>query len=245
MKELSPNINAVVLDIDRSMKGHQSFSHVGYLKIMALRTSIQSALLQNKIEIYSFECDSVFFQNPIPVLRNYSGIYDIIFISNYQLKNTINGGFLYLFPTLPTIQTFKELNRMMQALYQKIKDIPSQKFVKDSENDQTYLSKLNNERYAGLKSVTIRFRFFPDGKWYDISEGERRQTNPILIHNNWIVGNQAKINRSKMWGHWFLKKDRTCNLNYIKRFFFKKTKINIFERTSRETKINIKSDDTD
>lgn len=219
MKELSPDIHVVVIDVEESMKGHQEYSHVGYVKIMALRTLIQNSLLQNNIEVYSFECDSVFMKNPLPILRANSGMYDIVFISNYQRPKAINGGFIYMFPTLATKDAFTELNRKMQELYKEIRNEPSDKKVPTYENDQVYLSNLRNENYAGLKSTVIPFNIFPDGKWYDIPEEERKQTDPVLIHNNWIIGNQAKMDRLKKWGHWFLTENKSCDMENIKRNF--------------------------
>ncbi|CAC5393657.1 unnamed protein product [Mytilus coruscus] len=216
IKKLSPDVTVVALNVDQSMNGHQEYSHVGYLKIMVLRTQIQLALLQNDIEVYSFECDSVFLANPLHRLRAHSGEHDIVFISNYQRPKAINGGFLYLFPTPATKATFEQLNRMMFKLYSKIRNQPSDKFVPTFENDQVYLSNLVLEKYAGLKSTILPFSIFPDGKWYDISEEERKLTFPYLIHNNWIKGNKAKEGRAKMWRHWFLKDDGSCDFDLAK-----------------------------
>ncbi len=50
---------------------------------------------------------------------------------------------------------------------------------------------------------------FPCGKWYDNSNRyhglpiQDYANQPIVIQNNWIVGNAAKIQRAKKWGHWY------------------------------------------
>ncbi|XP_052057690.1 uncharacterized protein LOC127698327 [Mytilus californianus] len=217
IKALSPHITVVVLNVDKSMNEHQVYSHVGYVKIMILRTQIQLALLQNDIELYSFECDSVFLANPLPTLRGHSEKHDIVFISNYKSPKAINGGFLYLFPTPATKATFEQLNRMMLKLSEKIKFEPSNKTIPTYENDQVYLSKLVLEKYAGLKSIILPFSVFPDGKWYEISEQNRKLTKPYLIHNNWIMGNKAKEERARKWGHWFLKEDGACDVDAVKK----------------------------
>ncbi|VDI28553.1 uncharacterized protein [Mytilus edulis] len=216
IKKISPDVTVVALDVDQSMNGHQEYSHVGYLKIMVLRTQIQLALLHNDIEVYSFECDSVFFANPLPKLRAHSGEHDIVFISNYQRPKSINGGFLYLFPTPAAKATFEQLNRMMLKLFSNIRNQPSDKLIPTHENDQVYLSTLVAEKYAGLKSTILPFSIFSDGKWYDISEEDRKLTYPFLIHNNWIKGNIAKEGRAKKWKHWFLKDDGSCDFDWAK-----------------------------
>lgn len=218
MTELSPDIHVVVIDVEESMHGHQEYSHVGYLKIMVLRTAIQYALLQNNIEMFAFECDAVFFKNPIPVMEFNSGMYDVLFTSNYKNPKAVNGGFIYMFPTTATKETFKQLNRQMQALYKQIKTYPSDRRMPTSHNDQEYLSKLVREKCANLKSAVFPFETFPDGNWYELTKEERWKTDPVIIHNNWIRGNQEKIDRLKKWGHWFLKSDKSCNIDNIKRF---------------------------
>ena len=47
-------------------------------------------------------------------------------------------------------------------------------------------------------------RLFVSGFWY--KSGFNR-TNEIVIQNNWIQGNSAKINRAKEFGQWFLKEN--------------------------------------
>ena len=217
IKALSPDISAVVIDIDQSMNGNQEYSHVGYVKLMILRTQMQLALVERNIEMYAFECDSVFLKNPIPLLHEQGNNVDIVFISNYKRPKAVNGGFLYLFPHNATKATFAQLNKMMLHLAYKIKDMERNKSVPTSENDQVYLSKLHSQHYAGLRSKTMPFSEFADGKWYEITEAERKLTDPYLIHNNWIIGIDKKETRAKQWGHWFLKEDGTCDFDQVKK----------------------------
>ena len=46
------------------------------------------------------------------------------------------------------------------------------------------------------------------GLWYIFKE--YRTGNEKIIQNNWIVGNKAKVERAKSYGHWFLQDNGTC-----------------------------------
>ena len=39
--------------------------------------------------------------------------------------------------------------------------------------------------------------------------------DPFVIHNDYVSGNDKKINRVKQFGHWFLNKDNTCNYQKV------------------------------
>ena len=48
---------------------------------------------------------------------------------------------------------------------------------------------------------------FPNGLWY---QGKVDSDNPVVIQNNYIKGNDRKIERAKKFGHWFLGVDDEC-----------------------------------
>ena len=49
---------------------------------------------------------------------------------------------------------------------------------------------------------------------------EKKQTlDPFVIHNDYVSGNDKKINRVKQFGHWFLNNDNTCNYQKVNRIF--------------------------
>ena len=53
-------------------------------------------------------------------------------------------------------------------------------------------------------------RFMP-GKWYaDKQMQEQERPKPMVVLNNWIVGNDAKVERATLWGHWFLVGRQSC-----------------------------------
>jgi len=124
-----------------------------------------SALLQNGIETYLFECDFLWIKNPFEILNSHRFKYDMVFIGNSKLPNTINGRFMYMFPTNKTTAVLSELNNMMQNLGETIKNHRIWKLQSPFENDQLYLSNLVNDRFAGINTIVLPLTIFEDGKW--------------------------------------------------------------------------------
>ena len=217
LQRTSPDLNIAVIPIGESLQTDQDFSQVGYIRIMIRRTQIMSALLQNGIETLLFECDFLWIKNPLEVFNSYRSKYDIVFIGNYKLPNTINGGFIYMFPTKKTKAVLSELNNMMQNLGETIKNDRIWKLQSPFENDQFYLSKLVNDRFAGINTIVLPLTDFVDGKWYSYSNEHRALLTPYVIHNDWLSGNKNKIARAKQWGHWFLRDDNTCDFKLVER----------------------------
>lgn len=215
--KISPDLNIAVIPIGESLQTDQDFSQVGYIRIMIRRTEIMSALLQNGIETLLFECDFLWIKNPLEILYSHRSKYDMVFIGNSKLPNTINGGFMYMFPTKKTKAVLAELNNMMQNLGETIKNHRIWKLQSPFENDQFYLSKLVNDRFAGINTIVLPLSDFEDGKWYSYSKDMRAMINPYVIHNDWLSGNKNKIARVKKWGHWFLKDDNTCDYELVKK----------------------------
>ena len=45
----------------------------------------------------------------------------------------------------------------------------------------------------------------------------RNLKTAYIVNNNFIQGNQAKINRAKRFGHWFLNYDGSCDDRSVKK----------------------------
>ena len=99
----------------------------------------------------------------------------------------------------------------------KIKSLPRGKLISEGDNDQIYLSGLVNKRIDGLTKKVLPLSEYSDGKWYNMPETKRNISDPYVINNNWIIGNDKKISRAKEWGHWFLNEDDSCNIAQVKK----------------------------
>ena len=198
------------------LKGDQSYSHAGYVKLTNFREHVILELLLAKQTVFQFEVDALWVRNPVPALSKYSG-YDMLANPVSERPKLTAIGFLYLFPTEATIATWKELNKKLYELDEKIKALAPGIMIPEGDNDQIYLSNVINKRLKGLKKGVLPLSDFADGKWYTMPESKRKNSNPYVINNNWVIGNAKKISRAKEWGHWFLNSDNSCNDEQVKK----------------------------
>ncbi|XP_071179339.1 uncharacterized protein [Mytilus edulis] len=214
LNTLWPDVKVVAIS-GMSSKGDQTYSHAGYVRLMIRRTQILLKMLQNNIEIFLFEVDCLWIKNPVPTLAKNIG-FDILVNPVSNRPGIVAGGFIYMFPTRATKYLWNELNNKLTKLEQRIRNLPPGRGISEGENDQIYLSDLVKRRVDGLKCKTLPLTEFSDGKWYSFPNKTRTASDPYVVNNNWVNGNQNKISRAKAWGHWFIRKDNSCDTENVK-----------------------------
>lgn len=214
LKKDWPSLNIVNVDFDIP-QDNQFYSHVGYLKIMILRTKIIVSVLTAGIDIMLLEFDFIWFRNPVPHLKSLSK-YDMVLqpVSN-AVGKLVCGGFMFIFTRQKSIQVFKELERKMTELEEELQNKTNSKSISMRDNDQEYLSSLVNKRYAGVSVFYLSNEQFADGRWYRLGEEERKATQPLVVHNNFVIGNKNKIKRARQWNHWFVRNDGSCDTDLV------------------------------
>ena len=211
----SKDAHVVILSAEQTVEDDQYFNHVGYLKLLVRRTQILNLLIQHDFETFLFEFNFLWIKNHVPLLHSYDNQYDMLFIGNYYEPNSINGGFVYMFPTNTTRQVLHILVEQMVNPAEHIQGLSNKDEVPEKENDQVYLSKLVREEYAGLKHFVLPYSYFTEGVWYTMTKEKKLTLDPFVIHNDYVSGNDKKINRVKQFGHWFLNNDNTCNYQKV------------------------------
>jgi hypothetical protein len=116
----------------------------------------------------------------------------MLLIGNYYEPNSINGGFVYMFPTNTTIQVLHKPVEQMVNLAEHIQGLSNKDEVTERENDQMYLSKLVRDEYAGLKHFVQPYCYFTDGVWYTMTKEKKLTLDPVVIHNDYVSGNDKK-----------------------------------------------------
>jgi hypothetical protein len=212
-----PDVKVFTLRMSQAgQEGDQKYSHAGYVRLMIQRTEMLLLLLQSGIEVFLFEVDCLWLANPLPHLQTHTG-YDVL-VNPVANKHTIYaGGFMYLFPTNRTVRFWTELTNRMLRLKTKLSVLADSRYISEGDNDQVYLSSLISSHYGGIRVKVLPLSQYADGSWYRLTEQQRNLTHPIVINNNWVVGNKAKLERAKKWGHWFTKDDGTCDEQHVKR----------------------------
>lgn len=139
-----------VVSMDMGSKGDQTYSKVGYVKIMVKRTEMILSILMADIEVFLFEVDCLWLANPVPELQGTTG-YDILVNPVANTNNKVfAGGFLWLYTTDKAKSLWKKLTGEMIALGERISKKSDNVAVSEAENDQQYFSRLINQRYCPL-----------------------------------------------------------------------------------------------
>ncbi|KAK3086024.1 hypothetical protein FSP39_012313 [Pinctada imbricata] len=204
-----PDVTSVVLHGVDS-KRNESYSQVGYVKLMVKRTIAILSILEANTAVFLFEVDCLWKRNPLPFLQS-QNLVDIVATKVSKEEFVVAGGFLYLFPTNSTKQLWGALTKRLLVLFDKIRFLSPETSVSEGDNDQQYLSILIGKNYVGIRYKLLFDEEFPDGSWYNLTLAERSAMNPYIINNNWLVGNYEKIERAQRWRHWFIRKDFTCD----------------------------------
>ena len=186
--------HAILLERKRSLD--LSYGQAAYFEFMSFRSKIIEELLYRGINIWLVESDAVWFADPLPYLRDFHDM-DVIAGQDGALSDSIpEGGFIFLNATTKTKVMWSDLRRQHERA---LEDLSGTDNIGDAGSEMLMLP-------DHLKKV--RWAFFPkhrfvSGLWYTNNDMQA-SSKPVIIQNNWIIGNREKIDRAKAHGHWFL-----------------------------------------
>lgn len=214
-----PEISVVAMNM--KLQGDQTYSKVGYVKIMIKRTEMILSLLMANIEVFLFEVDCLWLSNPVPDLQKMTG-YDVLVNPVARTNNSVfAGGFLWLYVTDKAKALWKKLTEEMIALGERISKKADTAAVSEGENDQQFFSRLIREKYKNVTYKILPLDIYADGQWYNLPENKRKESRPVIINNNWVLGNDAKISRAKKWKHWFIDDNLKCDMDLVSKTVYK------------------------
>ena len=205
--------------------GNLVYGHRQYFNYMLFRAQNVLSLLQNSINVWLVEADATWFANPTPFIRELRDMDVVVgqdgslivrddpssryhrehtpaIQENDEDNNLPEAGFIYLNATEATISMWDDLVEQHENLLEE----SGTEHLGDSGSEMRMLPQhLPKVRWTSFPRTR-----FVSGLWYEDTEF-RKAVNPIVIQNNWIKGNEAKIDRARQWGHWFLlENNRTC-----------------------------------
>lgn len=179
-----------------------TYGQLSYYYFMAFRLELVEQLLKHGISIWLVESDSTWFENPGYVISEYSG-FDVITGQDCLLEESCpQAGNIFLNASAP-------------AALQMIQNLKTEQLDVLLELPEGEVGVAGNEMHMLPKHLAkLRWAFFPNklfvgGLWY-MNSTFRAQVSPIMIQNNWIVGNDKKVERAKSWGHWYLDDELGC-----------------------------------
>jgi rhamnogalacturonan II specific xylosyltransferase len=167
---------------------------------MHYRTVIVGKILEMGFNVLVADIDSVWMKDPFPaIFIEANRMYDII-AQNDKWKdgNNLCGGFLLLRSKPHVLELWNELIRKHAQM---LKDVNGT--LRNGDTEQHMLNKLVRGRFSNV----VPYKFlsqheFPDGDTYRSSAVMGARLSPIVIHNNYIVGHDAKVKRFIEWKLW-------------------------------------------
>lgn len=183
---------------DKDNEVPSTYRSPDFIRKMNIRTDMILDALSVGFTVLHTDLDVSFLKNPIPDLREIMTKADIATLWD---SVAYNAGFVVVRPTWFSKQIYKEMKSMTRH--------------SDKVDDQTALnsqiSRMNVlYRFRGFSAVALNNKRYLCG--VDYFEKDRRFfaancSDCIVVHNNWIVGREAKVYRFKEHLLWMYDKD--------------------------------------
>lgn len=211
VRELSSvRVTANYFVFETGRENDASFGTYNYYRVVMDRIMAEKVILNYGANIMIIEADQTWFSDLGPTIRSaFSTQADLIAgdersIALGEEKSYICGGFYGIAASASGF-----FNNYVETHLKHLEFYENTTGVIDLINDQALLTTLAKE--AKLKVFWFDKCDFATGKWFSSEKYRRACPRPKLIHNNYLVGNQVKIQRAKEYNHWFFNElNDTC-----------------------------------
>lgn len=202
---------------------HIIYGQPAYWRLMLMRTRLIKDLLDRGIDLFLFETDQVWLQNPFDFFKKELDA-GADMVGTLDTQHNVAGNTLLLRSVISTRRMWSEVYKRFKMSYDdkeiEHKPIHSSTFV---FHDQHQLSALLLFDTAFTQDYPValalmNFDKFVGGSWYSGKYTNEASKKPVIINNNFISGTAKKKSRAITFGHWFLKDDGvTCDRAAIKK----------------------------
>jgi hypothetical protein len=153
-------------------------SDSGFRNVVKYKWRIIQEIYRQHKELCWVDTDIVFKENPIELIKNQE---EILFQSD-RPGSTLCSGFMVFNDTIECRKLIKEC----------AKD--------ENEDDQLIVNRIALEKYYDNIAL-LNDDLFPNGSVY---YKENRKENAVIVHNNWMIGVNTKIQHFKDENLWYL-----------------------------------------
>ncbi|KAI0564039.1 glycosyl transferase family GT77 cell wall biosynthesis [Gracilaria domingensis] len=197
------------------------YGQPAYWRLMLMRTRLIRDLLDRGIDVFLFETDQVWLQNPFDYIRKELEAGSDM-VGTLDTQHNVAGNTIMLRSILPTRRMWSEVYTRFKADYD-FKNVEKMKrhestFVK---HDQHHLSDLLLFNPSFIRDFPVALgllnaELFVGGSWYFGKYKTVESRRPVIINNNFISGTEKKKARAISFGHWFLQSDnKTCDMDTV------------------------------
>jgi hypothetical protein len=169
------------LYIDQKLKGYQEWSFdesSGFRNIVRHKWKIIDEVHRKHPNLMWVDTDIVFRQNPVEILTGHK---EVLFQGDSP-GSTLCTGFM----------VFNETQECRKLIEECGSD--------ETDDDQLIMNRVALEKYRDNIAL-LSEDLFPNGNVY-YQQGKKE--NAMIVHNNWMVGVQTKIQKFKEENLWFL-----------------------------------------
>lgn len=169
------------LYIDQELKEYQNWTfdkNSGFRNIVKYKWKIIQEIYKKFPELTWVDTDIVFLKNPIQFTQNQD---KVLFQSDLP-GSTLCTGFVVFNDTEYCRNLIQECSNF------------------EGQDDQLIMNEIALKKYINYISI-LDENLFPNGNVYYI---QKRKSNAIIVHNNWMIGVNTKIQKFKEENLWFL-----------------------------------------
>lgn len=169
------------LYLNQKLEEYQNWTfdpNSGFRNIVKYKWNLIKKIYENYNQLCWVDTDIVFLKNPLERIENNE---KILFQTDYP-GSLLCTGFM----------VFNQTNHCKSLITECCED--------DQEDDQIILNKIALQKYKNNIGI-LNPDLFPNGKHY---YEENRKKEAYLVHNNWMVGVEKKINKFKEENLWYL-----------------------------------------
>ena len=191
------------------------FGSISYQQVMLARTSIVFDLLILGFRPVVVDVDTVWLKNPLEAVRTFtsdSGMFDMAVTDD---SGEVCGCFIYLNNTINTLSFWGTVLHYHQKLLDEARTSDD---VEHFESEQKIITRMLHKPisqggYDGnLNVYQLPSHSFPSGMSFFNENGHGfeplNEANPVVvIHNNYIIGVDAKRSRFERYGFWQARRD--------------------------------------
>nr|XP_054751822.1 uncharacterized protein LOC129257510 [Lytechinus pictus] len=186
-------LNVVLNDVSESPGERLQFDSPAYKQLVNKRPSYILQILSSGHDVLFSDVDIVWLKNPLPFFTNDTN--DIWLQEDRHEPTVYCAGFTFYRSTPATIALVTEWVQTL-ALH-------------PTYPDQRVLNGLlRKKRWQGdaIKKAVMDSRLFPSGHLFFDPEWREanKDSEQVMVHNNWIVGHDRKVERFKDEGFWYL-----------------------------------------
>ncbi|XP_072032622.1 uncharacterized protein [Amphiura filiformis] len=195
LRKMKFNIHVTLAD-QLSTADNLLFDTPEYKRFVNKRADYILALLHNGYDVLFSDVDTYWVKNPFPYFEEG---YDIFTQADQlpPLPQVLCAGFVFY---KATGQTLKFVRTWITRMAIKKQKLPDQVVL-----NQLIMKCMKNKN--GVKVKVLDPNLFVSGQFYfnDDWRSKNPHVQPVMLHNNWVIGHDVKVQRFKKIGMWSIK----------------------------------------